>query len=360
MIKKRFQRGKKIGARLGHWTNGPAPFRYAYDAEARSLAVDGQKLEIYQFIKERLLRGSTCASICWELNRTGVPSPKGKLRQESVIYRLTMNEVHLGRVIYGKTSGGLHKNRKSAPFRVNPRKNWVVVEDAHPAVKTPEEYAEILKVLARRRMQMKRTRHGTYVCSGLVFCGKCGSSLQFQPKENGRILVKKCQKVDPFGNRCGNPGADLEHLEVAVIESLHEYEEEIRSRRIQVSTSDMIPKTMLRLKETELETLHEGILRLKDQYVSADLTKQEYRTRLDHQKDLIVKKENEIQQLKEIVHISGPISDQERLERIEELENVWQLLDTKPEEKNRLFKQTIERIEYARNGYGINARVRFR
>ncbi|MFO2550939.1 recombinase family protein [Alicyclobacillus cycloheptanicus] len=28
MIKKRFQRGKKIGARLGHWTNGPAPFPY--------------------------------------------------------------------------------------------------------------------------------------------------------------------------------------------------------------------------------------------------------------------------------------------------------------------------------------------
>ncbi|MHB1684960.1 MAG: hypothetical protein ACYCYO_19395, partial [Bacilli bacterium] len=34
MIKKRFQRGKKIGARLGHWTNGSAPFPYVYDAEA--------------------------------------------------------------------------------------------------------------------------------------------------------------------------------------------------------------------------------------------------------------------------------------------------------------------------------------
>jgi len=136
----------------------------------------------------------------------GAPSPKGKLWQESVLYRLALNEVHLGRVIYGKTSGGLHKNRKTSQFRVNPRESRVVVENAHPAVKTPEEHAVIVKLLEQRRIQTKRTRHGTYVYSGLVFCGKCRAFLQFQPKANGRILVKKCQKIDPFGNRCGNPG----------------------------------------------------------------------------------------------------------------------------------------------------------
>ncbi len=51
MIKKRFQRGKKIGTRLGHWTYGPAPFPYAYDSEARSLQIDPEKLDVYNFIK---------------------------------------------------------------------------------------------------------------------------------------------------------------------------------------------------------------------------------------------------------------------------------------------------------------------
>ena len=361
MIKKRFQRGKKIGARLGHWTNGPAPFPYVYDAEVRSLEVDAQKLEIYRFIKDRLLRGGTCAAICWELNRMGVPSPKGKLWQESVLYRLALNEVHLGRVVYGKTSGGLHKNRKTAPFRVNPRENWVVVENAHPAVKTLEEHAEIVNLLEQRRIQTKRTRHGTYVYSGLVYCGKCGSAHQFQPKENGRILVKKCQKFDPFGQRCGNPGADIEHIELAVIESLRDYEEGIRSRPIQTTDApDMAPQMLLRLKETELENLHDGVTRLKDMYVSGDLTKQEYRTRLDHQKDLIVKKENDIQHLKEILQVGGPVSDQDRLQRIEELQDVWKQLDSQPEEKNRLLKQIIERIEYVRDNYRIDVKVTFR
>jgi hypothetical protein len=91
--------------------------------------------------------------------------------------------------------------------------------------------------------------------------------------------------------------------------------------------------------------IHEGDLWLQDRYVSAALTNQEYRTRLDRQKDLIVKKENEIQQWKEIVQVGGPVSDQERWQRIEELENVWPHVDTKPAEQNRLCKQSIERIE---------------
>lgn len=69
MIKKRLQRGRNIGARLGHWTNGPAPFPYLYDAEVQTLEVDEQKLEIYQFIKERLLRGATCAGILLQMNK---------------------------------------------------------------------------------------------------------------------------------------------------------------------------------------------------------------------------------------------------------------------------------------------------
>ncbi|MHB1956908.1 MAG: hypothetical protein ACYCOU_24590 [Sulfobacillus sp.] len=47
-----------------------------------------------------------------------------------------------------------------------------------------------------------------------------------------------------------------------------------------------------------------------------------YRHYRFRQKDLIVKKENEIQQWKEIVQVGGPVSDQERWQRIEELENV--------------------------------------
>jgi len=213
MIKKRFQRGKKIGARLGHWTNGPAPFPYVYNAQTHTLQVDPARLEVYRFIKEQTLSGETCSAVCAELNRRGVPSPKGARWSDSVLYRLIISEVHLGRVVYGKTNGGLHKKRQAAPFKVIPRDNWIIVENAHPAVKTPAEHLQIINLLEGRRVLPKHARHGTYFLSGLLHCGRCGSSLKFQPKENGRTLVKKCQKPDDTGIICGNPGIELESVE---------------------------------------------------------------------------------------------------------------------------------------------------
>lgn len=359
MIKKRFQRGKKIGARLGHWTNGPAPFPYVYNSEARSLDIDPEKLDIYNFIKQRILNGATCSRVCWELNRRGIPSPKGKLWAESVLYRLILNEVHLGRVVYGKTSGGLHKKRKAAPFKVIPRENWIVVENAHPAVKTPEEHAAIVTLLESRRIQPKHARRGTYLLSGLLYCGKCGYSLQFQPKPNGRTLVKKCQKTDAIGNPCCNRGIELEHVEKAVMASLREHEAELLKTPVETNEPNSPSEHLLHTKERELESLRDGVNRLKDLFVMGDVTKAEYKARLERLKDLIVRKENEYEQLKESLDGYSPLTHAERLQLIDELKASWTtVIDVK--ERNRLMKLMIERVDYSRNGDEVDIHVKYR
>ncbi|OAG91643.1 hypothetical protein AYW79_13655, partial [Ferroacidibacillus organovorans] len=332
---------------------------YVYNSEAHSLDVDPEKLDVYNFIKHRILSGTTCSGVCWELNRQGIQSPKGKLWSESVLYRLILNEVHLGRVVYGKTSGGLHKKRKAAPFKVIPRENWIVVENAHPAIKTPEEHAEIVTLLESRRIQPKHARRGTYLLSGLLHCGKCGYSLQFQPKPNGRTLVKKCQKTDAFGNCCGNRGIELEHVEKAVMESLREHEAELLKTPVETNESDFPTEHLLHTKERELESLRDGVNRLKDLFVMGDVNKAEYKTRLERLKDLIVKKENEYEQLKESLDGCSPLIHAERLQLIDELKASWTTaIDVK--ERNRLMKLIIERIEYRRNWDDIDIHVKFR
>ncbi len=359
MIKKRFQRGKKIGARLGHWTNGPAPFPYVYNADVHSLQVDPAKLQTYRFIKDQILSGETCSAVCAELNRRTVPSPKGARWSDSVLYRLIINEVHLGRVVYGKTNGGLHKKRQTAPFKVIPRENWIIVENAHPAVKTPAEHLQIINLLEGRRVQPKHSRHGTYFLSGLLHCGRCGSSLKFQPKENGRTLVKKCQRPGNDGIICGNPGIELEPVETAVFESMRQYETELLQMPADAEEPVLVSERLLQMKEAELERLREGVNRLQDLFVMGDLSKQDYTTRLERLRTLIVKKENEIYQLRDNLDGCTEPTRALRVQRFEAFKSAWkERIEVK--ERNRLAKLLIERIDYTRGPDGIDVRVQFR
>ncbi len=275
------------------------------------------------------------------------------------MYRLIINEVHLGRVVYGKTNGGLHKKRQAAPFKVIPRENWIVVENAHPAVKTPAEHQQIINLLEGRCVQPKHSRHGTYFLSGLLHCGRCGSSLKFQPKENGRTLVKKCRKPDNDGIICGNPGIELESVETAVFESLRQYETELLQMPADAEDPVHSSERRLQTKEAELERLRESVNRLQDLFVMGDLSKPDYTTRLERLRTLIVKKENDIYRWRDNLDGCTELTQALRVQRLDAFKSAWEArVDVR--ERNRLAKLLIERIDYTRSADEIDVQIQFR
>ena len=79
---------------------------------------------------------------------------------------------------------------------------------------------------------------------------------------------------------------------------------------------------------------------------STIVAKAEYKTRLERLKDLIVKKENEYEQLKESLDGYSPLTHAKRVQRIDELKATWTTtIDVK--ERNRFMNLIIERIEYS-------------
>ncbi len=90
-----------------------------------------------------------------------------------------------------------------------------------------------------------------------------------------------------------------------------------------------------------------------------DVTKAEYKARIERLKDLTVKKENENEQLKEILDRCSPLTHAERLQMMDEPKASWPTtIDVK--ERNRLMKLLIERIEYAQDGNEVDIQVKFR
>ena len=103
-------------------------------------------------------------------------------------------------------------------------------------------------------------------------------------------MVKKCQKTDAVGNPCGNRRIELEHVEKAVMESLREHEAELLKTPVEIHESDIPTEHLLRTKERELESLRDGVSRLKDLFVMGDVTKTEYKARFERLKDPIVRR----------------------------------------------------------------------
>ncbi len=144
------------------------------------------------------------------------------------------------------------------------------------------------------------------------------------------------------------------------MECLRQHEQELPKTPVSVDELDISPQHLLDVKERELEKLRDGVSQLKDLFVIGDVTKPEYKTRLERLKDLTVKKENEVEQLKESLDGRSPLTHAERLQRIETLKDSWDTIGIHPMERNRLAKQIIERIEYTRNDNEIDVRVKFR
>ena len=143
------------------------------------------------------------------------------------------------------------------------------------------------------------------------------------------------------------------------MKSLREHEAELLRTPIELHESDFPTEHLLHTKEWELESLRDGVSRLKDLFVMGDVTKAEYKTRLERLKDLIVRKENEYEQLKESLEGCSPLTHAERLQLIDELKASWTTaIDVNA--RNRLMKLIIERIEYTRNGNQVDIQVKFR
>ena len=94
--------------------------------------------------------------IAWKLNELGFKTNRNSYWYENTVRRLLINEVHLGKVVYGKTSGSGSKKKLNANgVQIKDRSEWIIAEGSHQQLKTEEEHQRILAILESRRYTPK-------------------------------------------------------------------------------------------------------------------------------------------------------------------------------------------------------------
>jgi site-specific DNA recombinase len=179
------KKGLRETARRGYFTGGKAPYGYRLrgvegpDGKKKNLfEVDPEKAPVVKRIYEDYGdRGSTFSFIVDSLNAEGVPSPTGRKWGRNEIYGILTNEVYRGARVWNKrtfTHGSGYTRKKT-----NPVGEWIVTENAHEAIVTPELWSRVQAQMKARGLQGNngRSARSVYLLSGLARCSECGGPI---------------------------------------------------------------------------------------------------------------------------------------------------------------------------------------
>jgi DNA invertase Pin-like site-specific DNA recombinase len=373
-ITHRLSMGKKVGAKLGAWTNGTPPMPYEYQEwidpatnkryyNEKGLVVNLQKLSIYRFMVDSFIKDKKSTNeIAWELNRRNIPSPRGGRWCNMTVRRLLVDETHLGKIISNKTKGDGHKNKSpnKQPFQKIPKEQWTVVENRHEAIKTQDEHEKILIGIQKNLKSPYRRSDHYYPLKGLIKCGLCGYGLPLEYKRGKDLVVKKCWHKDYLGNKCPNSSGKAQYIIDAIDEQLKEYEEQIR-KEIESCEDQSTDLIQLQIK-TIMDKLNKKDIALKRARIAYDEgvdTLDEYRSA----KERILKEVDELESQLSIENLklqkAQSITNHEKLHYIEEFRRSrWEdELDDK--ELNDLYKTIISSIIWTKQGDNIDIKVNF-
>lgn len=103
---------------------------------------------------------------------------EGNLWHEKVLREYLLRETLVGDFVYNKTT------KVDSKVVNNDESKWIVVKDHHPAIMERHEREKITEIYASRKVAGKHSSNTTYLLSGLVRCGECGSKMNGKTNKN--------------------------------------------------------------------------------------------------------------------------------------------------------------------------------
>lgn len=200
---------------------GQPPLGYDVDEEKKYIVNDGEA-EIVRKIFDMYINGYSYAQIIDYLNERGWKTKAGNTFGKNSIYSILYNEKYSGVYIFNRSSkkDALGK-RNSHMFK--DEGEIIRIEGGMPAIISKKAFQK-----AREMMMVRKKAPGankakeTYLLTGLIFCGDCGSAMQGnrrKPNNKPMYVSYRCgsrmQKRD-----CDNKEIRREYIEEFVLSEL--------------------------------------------------------------------------------------------------------------------------------------------
>jgi site-specific DNA recombinase len=217
----------KENARQGFFNGSHPPFGYRKEdapnkgrrGNKKRLEIDPSEAAIVQKIFDIYLNGINgkrmgMKGIAYYLNEQGI-TRRGRKWSKSTINDLLDNRVYVGEYYFNKTEA---KTRK-----IKPESEWIQVK-VEPIVDL-ETFQSVhqLRISRSPSVVPPRIVNSPTLLTGLLKCGRCGSSMTIATGKGGRYRYYKCtNRINKGKNKCGNGIIRMEKLDGLVLKTVSE------------------------------------------------------------------------------------------------------------------------------------------
>ncbi|WP_179281011.1 recombinase family protein [Paenibacillus sp. XY044] len=226
-------------ARKGVWTHGKPPFGYRRNDDSKKLEIVEHEAEVIRYIFELYSQGYGVRTITLILNgenneKKVYLAPVNTWKHDTVTYALN-NRTYAGDIIYNQRSSRENLFKKNHKLKMdkrdswkgltkNKKQDWVIADDAHPAIIDRELYDSVQRML-KTKSSNRGIKRNFSLFAGIGKCGVCGSGLTLKKmkinKKAPRQSYYYCVKYTKYGkNFCSNHRIEEGQLEKVVLENL--------------------------------------------------------------------------------------------------------------------------------------------
>lgn len=158
----------------GIWNGGKVPYGYSYDKEGKTFSIAEDEAKIVRLIYSLYESEKSIVRVARIMNERGLKSRAGSDWSPTTVHTILSSPFYSGTYRYNYRN---ESNRKR--FREKGKDEWVLVENHHPAIVSPERQAAVGVILESKRYNKNATyqRKNVHVFAGLLTCGCCGSTM---------------------------------------------------------------------------------------------------------------------------------------------------------------------------------------
>lgn len=221
-----------MGQALDGYSAGGLPYGYTSvsDGKGSKKVIDEDEARWVRYVFERYALGCSPRQIADELNRQGVPSPRGGTWAHSALYPdskgvgMLGNPIYNGRQVWNRTAWTKDPLTGRRRRTMRPQSEWVIIDSPELKIIDDDTWraCEARTRAAKRDTASKRDagkgpggRAPKYLFSGLLKCGSCGGAFVIQGRDHYGCATHKDRGASVCSNGLKVKRATIERVLLA-------------------------------------------------------------------------------------------------------------------------------------------------